>query len=253
MADLYQNDFQIFSPREIDSLRKGGKILHDCLEHVAAKVKPGIQTLELDRIAEEFIRKRGGKPAFKGYYGYPATLCTSINDVCVHGIPGKEILKEGDIVGVDCGVVFDGLYTDACVTVPVGKISKDAGHLLEATEEALRAGLAEVHAGAHTGDISSTIHATLQKHGFDSMRQLTGHGLGDSLHQFPEVPNFGKRGEGPVLPLHTIIAIEPISTAGSVTIKEDPDHWTLRTTDGALSAHFEHTVLVTEKGCEILT
>ena len=252
MVSPYQNSCQIFSAHEIDSLRKGGAILRDCLAHVAALVRPGITTIELDRAAESFIRKRGGKSAFKGYHNYPATLCTSINDVCVHGIPGKEVLKEGDIIALDCGVLFGDLYTDACITVPVGKISRNAEMLLSATAEALVAGLSKVRVGARTGDISSAIHETLLERGFDAMRQLTGHGLGDGLHQFPEIPNVGKAGSGSVIPLHTIIAIEPISTAGSTKIKEDDDGWTLRTGDGALSAHFEHTVLVTEEGCEIL-
>lgn len=252
MPNPYQKSCQIFSPKQIDSLRKGGAILRDCLTHVASLVRSGITTAELDTAAENFIRKRGGKPAFKGYHKYPATLCTSINDVCVHGIPGKDVLKEGDIIALDCGVLFDNLYTDACITVPVGKISKDAEKLLSATAEALVAGLSRVRAGVRAGDISSAIHGVLLERGFDSMRQLTGHGLGDDLHQFPEIPNVGKAGSGAIIPLHTIIAIEPISTAGSTKIKEDDDGWTLRTNDGALSAHFEHTVLVTEDGCEIL-
>lgn len=253
MPDPHQNSCQIFSPKEIESLRKGGKILHDCLQHVAALVKPGIMTKELDKAAESYILGRGGEPAFKGYRNYPATLCTSVNDVCVHGLPGDDALNEGDIIALDCGVLYGGLYTDACITVPVGKISREAQELIEATEEALTAGLSRVRAGARTGDISAAIHGTLKEYGFDAMRQLTGHGLGDSLHQFPEIPNVGKAGSGAVLPLHTIIAIEPISTAGSTKIKEDQDGWTLRTSDGALSAHFEHTVLVLEDGYEVLT
>lgn len=253
MHDSYQDRCQIFSSAEIDSLRKAGAILRDCLRYVATLVHPGITTIELDHAAEEFIRGRGGLPAFKGYHGYPATLCTSINDVCVHGMPKEEVLNEGDIVALDCGVIIDHLYTDACITVPVGKISPKATMLIEATEEALKRGIAKVHAGARTGDISHAIYTYLKQQGFDAMRQLTGHGLGDDLHQFPEIPNIGKAGTGAVLPKNTIIAIEPISTMGSVHIKEDPDHWTLRTKDGALSAHFEHTVLVTEEGCEVLT
>ena len=244
---------QLFSAKEIASLRKGGKILHDCLEHVAALVRPGITTKELDTAAETFIRQHGGLPAFKGYRGYPGTLCTSANDVCVHGIPGAEVLKDGDIIALDCGVLLDKLYTDACVSVSVGTISEGAKHLLHATEEALAVGIRKVHAGAHTGDISSAIHDSLLLHGFDAIRALTGHGLGTTLHQFPDIPNFGNAGKGPILPAGTIIAIEPISTAGSTEIREDEDGWTLRTEDGALSAHFEHTVLITEEGCEILT
>jgi methionyl aminopeptidase len=212
-----------------------------------------MRTEELDHAAEAFIRDHGAIPAFKGYRGYPASICTSVDDVCVHGIPGEEELREGQIVAIDCGVLFGGLYTDACITVPVGKISPEAAWLLQATEEALRAGLREVRAGVPTGNISAAIYRTLRSFGFDAVRPLTGHGLGESLHQFPDIPNFGEPGTGPVLPPSTIVAIEPISTAGSVEVREDPDHWTLRTADGALSAHFEHTVLVTRNSCEVVT
>ncbi len=253
MSSPRGTDFQLFSEEQIISLRKGGKILHDALQHVAAIVQPGVTTAELDRRAETFIRDAGAKPAFKGYRGYPATLCTSVNDVCVHGIPGEAMLREGDIVALDCGVLFEGLYTDACITVPVGHIDAGAKNLLHATEEALYAGMRKVRAGTPTGDISSAIHETLVLHGFDAVRALTGHGLGTSLHQFPDIPNFGNPGSGPILPAGTIVAIEPISTAGSTEIREDEDGWTLRTEDGSLSAHFEHTVLVTDSGCEVLT
>ena len=253
MSDKYKDQFQIFSPEQINSLRKGGKILHDCLVHVSALVKPSITTIKLDRVAEEFIRDHGGVPGFKGYHGFPGTLCTSINDICVHGIPGEDELHEGDIVALDCGVLLDDLYTDSCTTVAVGEISEESQKLFDATKDALATGLNQVKPGAHTGDVSSAIHKRLLKEGFDAMRQLTGHGLGDTLHQFPEIPNFGDRGRGPVFPENTIVAIEPISTAGSVNISQDDDGWTLRTSDGALSAHFEHTVLLVEGGCEILT
>lgn len=249
----YSDAFQLFTGKQIVSLRKGGRILHECLQHVAALVRPGITTAELDRAAESFIRSKGAIPGFKGYRGYPATLCTSVNDVCVHGIPGPQVLREGDIIALDCGLLYDALYTDACLTVPVGKVSGRAQELLHATEAALAEGLKVVRAGAHVGDISSTIHRTLVRGSFDAIRPLTGHGLGVTLHQFPDVPNFGEPGTGPILPAYTIIAIEPISTAGSTDVKQDPDGWTLRTTDGALSAHFEHTVLVLPEGCEVLT
>lgn len=253
-ANPYRDTFQIFSGEEIKRLRRGGEILHDCLRHVAGLVEPGVTTKDLDRRAEAFIRDHTALPAFKGYRNFPATLCTSINDVCVHGIPGSTPLSEGDIIALDCGVLFSGLYTDACITVPVGKVSKTAERLLQTTERALEEGLKQVRKGAHTGDVSAAIHRSLKASGFDAMENLTGHGLGLSLHQFPDIPNCGlRKGEGPTFPLHTIVAIEPISTAGSNQIKEDPDKWALRTSDGSLSAHFEHTVLVTEQGCEILT
>ena len=181
-------------------------------------------------------------------------MCSSdLNDVCVHGLPNDEPLQEGDIASLDCGILLDGLYTDSCTTVAVGKISDEAQRLLIATQDALSAGLKKVRAGGYTGDISAAIHDTLLKAGFDAMRPLTGHGLGDTLHQFPDIPNFANGERGHLLPANTIVAIEPISTAGSVHVREDPDGWTLRTKDGSLSAHFEHTVLVGEGGCEILT
>lgn len=244
---------QIFSSEEIQLLRRGGRILHDCLAHVAAMVQSGVTTRKLDQAAEEFLRDAGGVPAFKGYRGFPASLCTSVNDESVHGIPGRRILEEGDIVALDCGVTYGGLCTDACVTVGVGRISDRAQALLTATQAALQSGLSAIHAGVHTGDIGAAVHATLRGRGFDVVRCLTGHGLGRTLHQFPDIPNFGEPGTGPVLPLHTIVAIEPISTAGSTDVVQDKDGWTLRITDGAISAHFEHTVLVTENGNEILT
>lgn len=253
MARTREASFQIFSADQVNSLRKGGKILHDALQHIAGIVRPGVTTIELDRRAETFILEAGAKPAFKGYRGYPGSLCTSVNDVCVHGIPGEQMLQEGDIIAIDCGVLLDDLYTDACITVPVGHIDAGAKNLLHATEEALHDGIRKVRAGAHTGDISSAIHEALVLHGFDAVRALTGHGLGTDLHQFPDIPNFGKPGSGPILPAGTIVAIEPISTVGSTEIIQDDDGWTIRTGDGSLSAHFEHTVLVTEKGCEILT
>lgn len=253
MSEPYKTTCQIFSPEQIESLKKGGKILHDCLWEIALLVRPGVTTMELDHAAEAFIRDQGAEPAFKGYHGYPATLCTSVNDACVHGVPSDEPLEEGDIISLDCGVLLNGLYTDSCITLPVGKISDQTQKLLDATQKALEAGLKKIRAGGHTGDISSSIHEVLLRAGFDVVRPLTGHGLGDTLHQFPDVPNFGEAGKGHLLPANTIIAIEPISTAGSIDIREDPDGWTLRTKDGALSAHFEHTVLVREGKCEILT
>ena len=253
MSEAYKNDFQIFSADQIESLRKGGKILHDTLEHVAGLVTPGVTTGELDVAAEKFIRDRGGEPGFKGYRNYPATLCTSVNEICVHGLPSEDSLKEGDIVGVDCGVFFDGLYTDACITIAVGEISHSAQNLMMVTKKALKEGIKQVRAGAHVGDVSSAIHKTLKSSGFDAMRQLTGHGLGDTLHQFPEIFNFGNAGTGPVFPENTIVAIEPISTVSSTEVRESKDGWSLAVKDGGLSAHYEHTVIVLSDGCEVLT
>jgi len=245
--------FQIFTDDEVASLRKGGKILHDCLEHVAALVEPGITTGFLDSMAETFIRDRGGIPGFKGYQGYPATLCTSKNDICVHGIPGTEELKEGDIISIDCGVVLDGLNTDACVTVPVGAISPLAQRLMAASKDALTEAVAVVKAGVHVGDISATVERVARSRGFSPVRALTGHGLGTILHQYPDIPNVGMAKTGPVLPAMTLIAIEPIISAGSDAILEGDDGWAIYTKDHALIAHFEHTLLVLPEGNEVMT
>ncbi|MDD5040967.1 MAG: type I methionyl aminopeptidase [Candidatus Peribacteraceae bacterium] len=245
--------FQIFNEEEIASLRKGGRILHDCLEHVAALVEPGVTTGFLDSMAETFIRDHGGILGFKGYQGFPATLCTSVNDVCVHGIPGLQELKEGDIISIDCGVILDGLNTDACITVPVGVISPQAQSLMETSAEALKQAIAVVKAGTHVGDISATVERVARSRGFAPIRALTGHGLGTTLHQYPDIPNVGTAKTGPVLPAMTLIAIEPIISAGSDAIAEGDDGWAIYAKDHALIAHFEHTLLVRDGGNEVLT
>lgn len=243
---------QIFTPAEIDSVRKAGEILHECLAMLPQHVTPGITTEELDAIAEEYIREHGGHPAFKGYHGFTHTLCTSVNEECVHGIPGKRALKEGDIVSLDCGVLVDGLYTDACITVGVGSISAEAQKLLYVTKQALDDVVAIIKAGIRVGDISSSIQQTVEKGGFHAVKSLTGHGLGRTLHQTPDIPNIGRKGTGPVIPAHTVIAVEPIVSAGSDEVATTEDGWTLITEDRSLSAHFEHTLLITEEGCEVL-
>ncbi len=244
---------QIFNEQEIASFRKAGRILHDCLKHVAGLVKPGVTTAELDAAAEEFIRARGGEPAFQGYMGYPSTLCTSINEECVHGMPGNRVLEDGDIISLDCGVRLDGLNTDACITVPVGTISDEAALLLRTTQEALSEAIKIVKAGIQVGDISETIQNYAEERGFKAVKSLTGHGLGKSLHQFPDIPNVGKAGTGAHLPANTVVAIEPIVSVGSDDVTQAADGWTLSTRDKALSAHFEHTVLITRNGAEIIS
>jgi methionyl aminopeptidase len=244
--------FQIFTDDDIASVRKAGAILSGCLAHVASLVKPGVTTEELDRAAEAFIRDRGGLPAFKGYRGYPATLCLSVNEECVHGIPGKRVLKDGDIISIDGGVTVDGLYTDACRTVAVGKIPKQTQALLSVTEEALREAVQFIRAGVRIGDISALIQRIVQREGFSPVRSLTGHGLGRSLHQFPDIPNSGEAGTGPKLPERTLIAVEPIVSMGSPSVVTADDGWTISISDGSLSAHFEHTLLVWSDRCEII-
>lgn len=250
---MYDDTFQIFTLSQIDSLRRGGKILRECLEHCKILVKPGVKTVDIDRAAEEFVCSRGGKPAFKGYHGFPATLCISINDEIVHGIPGQRVIENGDIVSLDGGVVYDDLYTDACITVAAGKIPKETDEFLAVGADTLeRVVSGVVRAGVKVGDISSFIQQSLECHGYKPIRALTGHGLGTTLHQFPDVPNWGKAGRGPVLPASTIIAIEPIAAMGSPEVVTNPDRWTIRTKDGSLALHFEHTVLVMDGGCEVL-
>lgn len=246
--------FQIFKPSEVDSLRQAGKILAECLELMGTLVEKGISTKELDREAEEFIRSHdGAEPAFMGYHGYPATLCTSVNDECVHGLPKDDyILQEGDIVSTDCGVKVNGIYTDACRTFGVGKISKEADRLLTVSHQALNDAVMMIKAGIHVGDISSTVQSTVEGAGLTIVSALTGHGLGKTLHQFPDVPNYGHKGDGPVLPAGTVIAVEPIVCTGADGIKEAADHWTISTKDGSLAAHFEHTLFITEEGCEVI-
>jgi methionyl aminopeptidase len=217
-------------------------------------VEPGITTKALDLSAEEFIRSHeGAEPAFKGYQGFPATLCTSINEQCVHGIPGDRTLNEGDIVALDCGVLLESFYTDACVTVPVGEIGEEEQKLLSATEEALNHVLPLIKEGVRVGDISSDIQHFVEERGFTIVRSLTGHGLGRSLHQFPDIPNYGEAGNGAVLPAGTIVAIEPITSAGKdFNVVQADDGWTLSMRDSALSAHFEHTIIIGKEGCEVV-
>ncbi len=247
------SSFQIFTEEEKANIRRGGKILRACLDHVSEKVRPGITTGELDRIAEEFIRSHlGATPAFQGYHGYPSTLCTSVNEQCVHGLPGERVLVEGDVISLDGGVLYEGLYTDACVTGGVGNVSPEVKHLMEVSEKALNAGVKKIKAGARTGDISAAIQKTVETAGLTIVKPLTGHGLGKTLHQFPDIPNFGKPNTGPVLPANTCIAIEPIVSISGSGIREMDDHWTIVTNDLSLSAHYEHTILITDNGYEII-
>jgi methionyl aminopeptidase len=244
----------IKTPEQIESMREAGIILRNTLEIVSKAVKPGISTFELDLIAEDFIiSHKGAKPAFKGYRGFPATLCTSVNEQVVHGIPSKDvILSDGDIVGLDCGVYYDGLYTDACLTVLVGNVDPEVQHFVKITKKALNQAIKQVKPGNHIGDISAIIQKTLEDQGYLPVIECTGHGVGVDLHEPPEILNAGKKSTGPVMKEGMVLAIEPISAMGSNSIITLNDGWTIVTEDGGLSAHFEHTVLVTEKGCEIL-
>lgn len=248
------NIIPIKTSEQIEAMRKGGMILKEALETVERAVKPGISTAELDRIAEKtIINHSGAKPGFKGYNGFPATICASVNEEVVHGIPDEDkILKEGDIIGVDCGVLYKGLYTDACITVMVGEVSPDVRHFVKITKKALGNAIKQVRSGNHIGDISAVIQKTLEDQGYSPVVECTGHGVGKDLHEPPEILNIGSKGTGPVMEQGMMFAIEPISAMKDGVVITAEDGWTVITADNSLSAHFEHTVLVTEKGCEII-
>lgn len=245
----------IKTPEQIDAMRHGGAILRETLNLVSKSVIPGISTLDLDQLAEDFIRSHNGaQPGFKGYRGFPATLCTSVNEQVVHGIPNKNvILKNGDIVGVDCGVIYKGMYTDACVTVMVGEVNPEVRHFVKITKKTLFQALKQVRSNGHIGDISAVIQKTLEDHGYSPVVECTGHGVGKNLHEPPEILNIGKKGTGSVMKPGMTFAIEPISAMGNGDVITENDSWSVVTVDFSLSAHFEHTVLVTETGYEILT
>ncbi|HYR30951.1 MAG TPA: type I methionyl aminopeptidase [Gemmatimonadales bacterium] len=240
----------IKSPREIDTMAAAGRIVAETLALVARHTKPGVSTAELDRIAEEFIRSHpGARPSFKGLYDFPATLCTSINQEVVHGIPSsKRVLQEGDVLSVDVGVWLDGLHADSAATFPVGKIDPDTERLLRVTQEALAAGIAAARAGNHVGDIGHAVQTVAEGAGYAVVRELVGHGIGSSFHEEPQVPNYGKPKRGPRLVPGMTIAIEPMLNVGTPDVRTLADKWTVVTADGSLSAHFEHTVAVGENG-----
>lgn len=229
-------------------------IVMETLEILKEHVRPGVTTLELDALSEELARKKKSVPAFKGYQGYPYSLCASVNEEVVHGMPGKERrLKEGDIISLDFGVVVDGYYGDAALTVPVGTISREAEALLKATEESLYAGIAEARAGNRLSDISHAIQAYVEDRGFSVVREFVGHGIGQRLHESPQIPNYGPPGKGVRLRPGMVLAIEPMINLGRPEVEVLEDRWTAVTLDRKISAHFEHTVAVTEDGPEILT
>ncbi|HVM42209.1 MAG TPA: type I methionyl aminopeptidase [Gemmatimonadales bacterium] len=245
----------IKSPREIALMARAGHIVADVLALVRSRAVPGVSTWQLDLLAEEFIRSHdGATPSFKGLYGFPATLCTSINSEVVHGIPSKKrILAEGDILSVDVGACVGGLHGDGAVTATVGEVSPSARRLLETTERALAAGVGAARAGGHVGDIGSAVQQVAEAEGYGVVRELVGHGIGTQFHEEPQVPNYGAPHHGPRLMAGMTIAIEPMINIGRPEVRTQPDKWTVVTMDGSLSAHFEHTVLITENGARILT
>ena len=238
---------------EITLMKKAGRIVGETLLLLEKEVKPGVTTAELDRIAEEFITKHGAKPSFKGLYGFPSSLCISVNEQVIHGFPGAYVLKEGDIVSIDCGAFFCGFHGDAARTFPVGNISVDAQKLIDITEESFFQGIKFAKEGNKLTDISYGIQSYVEAAGFSVVRDFVGHGIGRKVHEDPNVPNFGKSGRGPKLLEGMVLAIEPMINAGTHKVKTLKDGWTVVTTDSSLSAHYENTVAILSDGPEILT
>lgn len=241
------------SPREIEQLKNSNTIVAEVFRELRKMVVPGVMTQELDRVAEELILLKGATPAFKGYRNYPATLCISINEEVVHGIPGPRKLREGDIVSIDVGVNLRGYFGDAAITFPVGEIDQGAKRLLEATEKALHIGIGMAREGNRLHDISHAIQKWVEANGFSVVRDFVGHGIGRNLHEEPQIPNFGSPGQGPRLERGMVFALEPMVNEGSFEVKILSDGWTVVTTDGKRSAHFEHTIAITDGKAEILS
>lgn len=238
---------------EIEKLRAANQIVVAALDRLEEIAKPGITTAELDREAEKLIRDLGGRPSFKGYRGFPSALCVAVNDQVVHGIPGKTALKDGDIIGLDVGVEKEGYYGDAARTIPVGLTSDEARKLIEVTREALMKGIAQIRPGARVSDISHAVQTHAESNGYSVVTAYVGHGIGSSPHEEPQVPNFGRRGRGPILREGMILAIEPMINIGGSDVTLMKDGWTVRTADGHLSAHFEHSVAVVRGGSDVLS
>jgi methionyl aminopeptidase len=243
------------SAAEIDTIARAGAILAELYRQIPGQVRPGVTTAQLDRWAEEFIRShRGAEPAFKGLYGFPATLCTSVNNEVVHGIPStRRALKEGDVISVDCGVKLEGFYADAAVSIPLAPVDPEVQALLDRTQEALAAGIDQARPGRRLGDLGAAIQAVADRAGYGVVRELVGHGVGRQPHEEPQVPNFGTAGKGLKLVEGMVLAIEPMFNLGSAGVRTLPDRWTVVTADRKVSAHFEHTVAVTADGPRILT
>lgn len=243
------------SEDEIARMRRAGQVVALCLQRLAEAARPGVTTGELDRLAEALIRSLGGKPTFYGLYGYPAHVCISLDDEVVHGIPGERALESGSLVSFDVGVTVEGMIADGAVTVGVGRVTPEAERLMRVTREALAAGIAQARPGNRVADISAAIQGYVESHGYAVVRKLVGHGVGRKAHEPPQVPNFVERGEAgsATLAPGMTLALEPMVNEGTWEVVQDPDGWTYRTRDGSLSAHYEHTVAITEDGCEVLT
>jgi methionyl aminopeptidase len=238
---------------EIERMARAGEVVADTLALIGEHARPGVTTQELDDLADEFIRSRGGTPTFKGYRGYPASICTSPNEMVVHGIPGPYTLKDGDILSVDVGVTLDGFVADSAYTFPIGDVSAEAERLLEGCQAALAAGIEQCRVGNRLSDISHAIQVTTEEQGFSVVRSLVGHGVGRSMHEEPQIPNYGEPGRGPLLAEGMTFAIEPMITAGGPDVVLHDDEWSISSADDSLAAHFEHTVAITADGPRILT
>ncbi|MHB8177770.1 MAG: type I methionyl aminopeptidase [Vulcanimicrobiaceae bacterium] len=241
------------SPREIETMRRSGKITAAVLGELMQAVQPGMTTRDLDELAERGIRSRGGEPTFKGYRGFPASICTSVNAEVVHGIPGDYTLREGDLLSIDIGTTYEGYVSDSAVTVPVGAVGAEAARLLDVTQQCLMLGIEQMQVGKFVGDIGAAIQAHAEGQGYGVVRELVGHGVGRAMHEEPQVPNYGKAGSGPALRPGLVLAVEPMITQGDRQVDIHKDGWTVVTTDGMLAAHFEHTIAVTLAGPRILT
>ena len=241
------------SPEEIETIAAAGDVVARCLEMLRSKSRAGITTAELDKVAEKFIRSQGGEPAFKGYRGFPASICASPNSMVVHGIPGPYTLERGDILSIDVGVELDGWVADAALTVPIRPLSPVATKLLKSTRAALDEGVAQCRPGAHLGDVSHAVQQRVERDGFSVIRSLVGHGIGREMHEDPQIPNFGEPATGPELAEGMVFAIEPMVNAGEPAVRVGSDNWAVYSQDGSLAAHFEHTVAITPEGPRILT
>jgi methionyl aminopeptidase len=241
------------SAREIETMRRSGKITAAVLTELMKAVRPGVTTGKLDEMAEQGIRSRGGVPTFKGYHGFPASICASVNEEVVHGIPSTRVLRDGDLLSIDIGTTLDGYVSDSAVTIPVGTIAANARRLLEVTQECLMIGIAQMQVGNHLGDIGAAVQTHAERHGYGVVRELVGHGVGREMHEQPQVPNYGKAGTGMALRPGLVLAVEPMITEGDRKVEILKDGWTVVTADGKLAAHFEHTIAVTENGPKILT
>ena len=252
-ASAYSGGITIKSPQELDAMRRAGAVVGAAIDLLKASVQPGMTTKDLDRIAHQEILRHGAKPTFKGYRGFPASICTSVNEEIVHGIPGKRILKEGDVVKVDVGATLDGLIGDAAVSLAVGDVPAEVHDLLEHTRLSLEAGIEAARPGGRVGDIGAAVQEYGESRGYGVVREFVGHGVGRFLHEDPQIPNYGQAGMGALLRVGMCIAIEPMLNMGDWRTRVLEDNWTVVTADGKLSAHFEHTLAITESGPEVLT